>query len=126
MNRLAIFGIFALALAAAGAVEITEEGVLFTLEKPAADKVFVAGDFNDWTESANPLEKEGDTWKAVIDIPPGTYEYKFIVDGTYITDPGNPNTVSDPYGGKNSLLEVSGESPEPATPAGRLGGRRGP
>ena len=35
---------------------------------------------------------------------PGTYQYKFIVDGTmWIADPDDPNVVDDGFGGHNSV-----------------------
>ncbi len=51
----------------------------------------------------------GGIWSTALDLPDGTYEYKFVVNGTeWRYDPRNPNTVSDPYGGRNSLLQVGG------------------
>ena len=81
--------------------------VTFELAAPDAGAVFVAGEFNSWDPEANPLAKdEGGVFRATIEIAPGTYEYKFVVDGTWMEDPANPETVSDPYGGKNSVLTV--------------------
>lgn len=34
-------------------------GVFFRVWAPHADSVAVIGDFNDWSESANPLSSEG-------------------------------------------------------------------
>jgi hypothetical protein len=44
-------------------------------------------------------------------MPPGTYEYCFVVDGHWIADPGAAKSVPNPFGGRNSILEVH------ATPA---------
>lgn len=90
---------------------IPDENVIeFTYENPDAEKVSVAGDFNDWSTEANPMTKgENGVWRTSIEIPAGKYEYKFVVDGNYITDPNNPKTVPDPYGGENSLLVVGEE-----------------
>ena len=42
-----------------------------------------------------------------IDVVDGArLDYKFVVDGTWMEDPANPETVPDPYGGKNSVLTV--------------------
>jgi len=81
--------------------------VTFEYDDPNAGEVSVAGEFNGWDPAAHPLEKGGDgVWRATLEIEPGTYEYKFVVDGTWVEDPANPETVSDPYGGKNSVLMV--------------------
>jgi len=83
-------------------------GILFTYEAPQAREVYLAGSFNNWDPRANPLTKKTkDIWSIVIPLSPGSYEYKFVVDGSWFHDPHNPNSVPDPYGGKNSLLRVT-------------------
>ena len=44
----------------------------------------------------------------VVEIPVGSYEYKFVIDGgaVWVADDGNPETAPDPYGGVNSLIVV--------------------
>ena len=75
--------------------------------KPAgsAKKVEVAGSFNDWHPQALKKQKDG-TFAATATIPPGHYEYKFIVDGQWIVDPDNNAWALNPYGTLNSLLVV--------------------
>jgi 1,4-alpha-glucan branching enzyme len=81
--------------------------VTFELTAPDAAEVFVAGVFNAWDPRANQLTKGADgVFRTTMDIAPGSYEYKFVVDGTWVEDPANPDTVADPYGGKNSVLTV--------------------
>jgi alpha-amylase/alpha-mannosidase (GH57 family) len=87
-----------------------EGGYLFSVKEPEAGSVHLAGGFNDWSTDATPMEDEdGDgVWTVVIELAPGRYEYKFVVDGgaRWIEDPGNPEGVADPYGGRNSLIVV--------------------
>jgi 1,4-alpha-glucan branching enzyme len=71
-----------------------------------ADNVSVAGEFNDWDPEADPMSLSGGVWTITLGLDPGRYEYKFVVDGDWITDPANPEKVSDPYGGFNSVLTV--------------------
>lgn len=77
---------------------------------PGVQEVLVSGSFNKWGEDEpnHPLEDpDGNgTWELVMVLDPGTYEYKFIVDGDWITDPKNPNKVDDGFNGSNSVLEV--------------------
>ena len=69
--------------------------------------VHVAGTFNDWDPGTLQLEKGDDgIFRATLELAPGKYEYKFVVDGTWIEDPANPESIDDPYGGKNSVLTV--------------------
>lgn len=81
--------------------------VSFALDMPNAGEVSVAGAFNNWDANTDPMVLGDDgLWRATLEIRPGTYEYKFVVDGTWIEDPLNPEFVEDPYGGKNSILTV--------------------
>jgi alpha-amylase/alpha-mannosidase (GH57 family) len=87
-----------------------EDGkVCFSLHHADASSVHLAGDFNGWSTSELPLEDAGDgVWRICTEIPPGTYEYKFVIDGgsVWMADPGNPMTKPDPYGGNNSVIEI--------------------
>ena len=76
------------------------------------DKVAVAGTFNNWAADANPMtdaDKDG-VWEAVLELPPGKVEYKFVVNGDqWFTDDNAADFVADPYGGKNSVLVVGAQ-----------------
>lgn len=88
---------------------IVEGGVRFSLYEPDAKKVHVVGDFNNWSTIADPLyDHEGNgLWSIVIPLPPGRYEYKFLLDGEkWVPDPSNPQRVNDGFGGVNSVLVV--------------------
>jgi 1,4-alpha-glucan branching enzyme len=86
---------------------VTAEGVAFEVDFPDAGAVYLAGTFNDWNPEARPLTKGDDgLWRASIELEPGEYLYKFVVDGTWVEDPGNPESVDDGYGGVNSILTV--------------------
>jgi len=56
---------------------------LFVMPAPGAHSVTVVGNFNDWTPA--PLsDKDGDgIWTARLPLPPGRYEYAFVVDGRW-------------------------------------------
>lgn len=71
---------------------------------PNARVVAVAGEFNKWNQSQLLFSREGGEWVCRVQLPAGTYQYKFIVDGDWLTDPTNPVTVHDERGITNSLL----------------------
>ncbi len=71
---------------------------------PNARVVAVAGSFNDWNQSQVLCGKEGDEWVCRIDLAPGKYTYKFIIDGDWILDPANPDSEDDERGHTNSVL----------------------
>ncbi len=85
----------------------TADGVVFTFAG-AATSVALAGAFNGWAIAADPLAKQADgTWSITKKLPPGTHEYKFVVNGTtWKIDEANPESKADPYGGKNSVVTV--------------------
>ena len=73
---------------------------------PDAKVVAVAGDFNNWNQSQFLFAKEGRDWVCRVNLPAGTYQYKFIVDGNWLTDPNNPKIIHDLRGFENSLLRA--------------------
>lgn len=60
-----------------------------------AREVSVAGSFNFWAPKNNFLTFNGSEWICELEISPGKHSYKFIVDGKWILDPDNPNTVKE-------------------------------
>ncbi|HWT02512.1 MAG TPA: glycogen-binding domain-containing protein [Pyrinomonadaceae bacterium] len=66
--------------------------------------VALAGTFNNWDQSQLVCGREGGEWVCRVDLEPGEYSYKFIVDGNWVLDPDNPNTVEDEAGNTNNVL----------------------
>ncbi len=66
----------------------------------------LAVDSNDWKPLTMRKQKTGD-FVAVLALPSGTHEYKFIVDDTWQTDPDNHCWVMNPYGTMNSAVQVA-------------------
>ena len=71
---------------------------------PEATIVILSGSFNNWNQSQFVFGREGDEWVCRIDLDPGKYTYKFIVDGNWLLDPTNANTEEDAAGNVNSVL----------------------
>ena len=77
-------------------------------QAPEAKRVCVAGSFNKWQPEAAPLKAETDgLWSIELELPPGTYEYRFVVDGCWCDDPNATETASNLFGGHNAVLRVS-------------------
>lgn len=55
-----------------------------------AQQVELAGSFNNWQWGELVMEKTDTGWQLPYALGPGNYEYKYIVDGRWITDPANP------------------------------------
>jgi 1,4-alpha-glucan branching enzyme len=76
--------------------------------KPEAKNVCVAGSFNQWKPEATPLISKGNgKWVGDLAVKPGRHEYLFVVDGQWMTDPKAPESVQNPFGGRNSVFVVS-------------------
>ena len=74
-----------------------------------AVSVFIAGTFNDWHPNVTEMLEVGKgRWAKELTLPPGTHEYRLVVDGQWMADPACQNSVSNPYGGRNSVLTVPG------------------
>ena len=82
--------------------------VPFEVSAKPGSQVFVAGTFNNWNPTSNPLKDNPDSghYKAVLSLPKGTHEYKFIVNGVWAADPKCPDQAPDGCGSLNSVLHV--------------------
>ena len=87
----------------------TTRAIRLSLHRPEAHTVCLAGSFNDWQPDHLQSDAEGE-WSIELSLPPGDYEYLFVVDERWLPDPtcaeGRPNA----FGGENSVLHVSEKS----------------
>jgi hypothetical protein len=72
--------------------------------KRNATHVYLSGSFNNWSTMENRMQKTAGGWEISIPLVPGVYQYKYIVDGKWITDPENLLTKPDSRGGNNSVF----------------------
>ena len=95
-----------------------EGGIGFKYENSAARQIQICGNFNNWCGTKDTggildpsvgimADDDGDgIWESTIDLPPGRYQYKFVVDRvSWTLDPSNANTDFED-GIENSLLIV--------------------
>jgi 1,4-alpha-glucan branching enzyme len=68
----------------------------------------LAADFNNWSPEATELRSEdgNGSFSVTLDLDPGRYRYRYVVDGTWMPDPHNTYVESNPYGELNSVVEV--------------------
>jgi chromosome partitioning protein len=86
------------------------EGIRFRLRAPEASEVYLTGDFNHWNPGGIPLEPhpvQAGVWQVTLPLPVGNYEYRYIIDGRWLTDPEHGETVVNEMGLENSLLIVA-------------------
>lgn len=78
--------------------------VRLRVEAPTAEAVAVVGDFTDWRPLA--LTRAPDGWAVELSVPPGEYEYVYLVDGEPLVPPESPQRRDDGFGGENGVLLV--------------------
>ncbi|HSQ84840.1 MAG TPA: glycogen-binding domain-containing protein [Desulfobacterales bacterium] len=81
--------------------------ITFSLTYPDAKEVILMGDFNQWNAKVHPMKKnKTGVWEKATFLFPGTYEYRFIVDGQWENDPNNAQTRTNQFGTKNNFIVV--------------------
>lgn len=86
----------------------------FSCVAPGAESVCVAGEFNNWDPTATPMERQqSGEWSAMLRLLPGTYEFKYVADGTWCCEPSvddgeycGEDAVLNSFGTKNRVIEV--------------------
>jgi hypothetical protein len=87
---------------------ITTRHAEFVLQAPQARNVKLAADFTGWEKSPVAMTKnEKGVWRAQVPLSPGTYSYRFIVDGNWYDDPQSSQSVPNPYGTLNAVKLVA-------------------
>lgn len=81
--------------------------ITFEYFAPEARKVQLVGSFNNWSSSETELKKDKTgRWQISLALPPGRYEYRYLVDGNWQNDQRPIKCVKNPYGSLNSVIEV--------------------
>ncbi len=82
-----------------------------TLIAPIADaveEVVATGDFTNWARDGVRLKRRRDgAWSATLELRPGEYEYRLIVDGEWRNNPGAERHTVNPFGTENDVLIVN-------------------
>ncbi len=78
----------------------------FRLKDKGYKEVRVVGDMNNWDASRGLMVKKGKVWELIFPLPPGSYRYRFVVDGKPMPDPINPNKGKDDQGQPVSVYQI--------------------
>ena len=71
-----------------------------------AEAVAIYGSFNGWIQTKNYCGRDTEGWVCRLDLAPGKYTYRFLVDGVGLTDPTNPVTEDDGSGHVDSVIVI--------------------
>ena len=86
--------------------------VTFSLAKDqvhTAKKVFIVGDFNEWSREGNQMRKSKDGEFAItLEFPFGTiYQFRYLVDGLqWENDDAADAYMQSPFGSDNSVVMI--------------------
>ena len=80
---------------------------VFAITAPGASSVSLVGDFTHWQEKPIALKPTGSgQWKVSVSLAPGTYHYRFLVDGEWRDDPECTLRVANPFGSEDAVRNV--------------------
>lgn len=81
-------------------------GTVFVCEiNPKAKVVYLVGEFNNWNPFADRMIRRKGAFQKTLQLEPGKYQYKFLVDGEWHTDPSTEQ-VSNEFGTTNNVIRV--------------------
>ena len=82
--------------------------VTFTIHAEKGRSVYVAGEFNGWDPTAKKLayKARAGLYTTTMKLAAGSYQYKFVIDGTWCVDPENSAFVANDQGTFNSVITV--------------------
>ena len=85
-----------------------KKSVTFTVHAEKGKAVYLAGSFNEWSTTAKKMayKAKNGLYSATVQLAPGEYQYKFVIDGTWCADPENVNAVPNDHGTFNSVVTV--------------------
>jgi hypothetical protein len=88
-----------------------------------ATAAHVVGEFNDWSETATPMEQDDDGFVATVPLEPGRrYRFRYLLDGErWENDWAADDYVPNEFGGTDSVIDLTGTpsvlpDPTPAAP----------
>ena len=89
------------------AKSITKKKQSFSFHAPGAMSVQLVGDFTHWQSAPVQMKKDkSGVWKASVELAPGSYHYRFLVDGEWRDDPECTLRVPNAFGGENAVRQV--------------------
>ena len=90
------------------AAKPAKKAVTFTVHAEKGKAVYLAGSFNEWSTTAKKMayKAKSGIYAATVQLVPGEYQYKFVIDGTWCADPENENSVKNDQGTFNSVVVV--------------------
>ena len=71
-----------------------------------AKKVFLSGSFKNWKPRELLMNKTATGWQLPLYLAEGTHTYRFVVDGNWMSDPGNKDRLPNEFNDFNSVIRI--------------------
>lgn len=74
-----------------------------------AEEVCLVGEFNDWSTTAQPMERDGDAFVTTVPLAPGrAYRFRYLLDGERWENDWEADAyVPNEYGGDDSVIDLT-------------------
>jgi 1,4-alpha-glucan branching enzyme len=80
--------------------------VEFRLKDVTAAQVALVGSFTEW--KPQPMTRSGAGWYLSVVLPPGSYQFAFLLDGqTWYLPKDSPGVVEDGFGRSNATIVIA-------------------
>lgn len=82
--------------------------ITFELQAGQGRTVCLAGSFNDWEPDNSQMAYNSvkKCYQLNMELAPGYYEYKFVINGEWVLDEANPNFAANDFGTLNSVIVI--------------------
>jgi 5'-AMP-activated protein kinase regulatory beta subunit len=82
--------------------------VSFNIEAPQAREIYLVGDFNHWkiNDDSRLSRRVDGRWEKRVELSPGRYKYKYIVDGEWTVDGENSEREQNAFGTFDSIIKL--------------------
>jgi hypothetical protein len=78
------------------------------IKADGAKEVVLTGDFTQWAKDQIRLTPTAaGEWITVLELAPGEYQYRLIVDGEWRDHSEAPKKIGNPFGTQNCVLTVA-------------------
>lgn len=83
----------------------SKKGTVQFQVKAPGKKAQLVGCFTSW-KPVNMTQQKNGSFAVSVSLAPGTYEYKFLVDGQWVADPDHTARKPNSFGTENSVAIV--------------------
>lgn len=89
-------------------VRLTTQGVLFVQPLSLGHSICIAGDFNNWSTTANPMRRNPTLgiFEVCIPLAPGKTRYRLVIDGRWANDAYNEHSEPGNFNEPNNVIDV--------------------